>query len=414
MDDLLLIEGPNVLVVSVLVLAAGREINRRLPILARNNIPVAVSGGLLCSLLILALFRVAGVQVDFDLGLRDLLLLTFFSTIGLSAKFSALASGGRTLFILLGFAILLLFLQDVVGVTLALLMDYRPGYGLFAGSISFAGGHGTAIAWGETAEQAGLAGAANLGIACATFGLVAGGILGGPIGGYLVKKHDLKAPAASLQSYSVAKEKAGAARESELALPLEGAFSTLLLLGLCVGVGHNINDWLRGAGLALPPFLTAMSVGIVLTNLSDLFKLEFHPASVNRAGELSLHLFLAMSLMSMELWRIASAIGPLLLVLATQMLVISVVTVFLVFRFTGRDYDASVIAAGFLGLGMGATPVAMANMQALTSRYGPSSKAFIVVPMVGAFFIDLSNAVVIKMFIALPPLLQSLGISLGS
>lgn len=406
MENVLLIEGANVVVISVLVLAAGRALNTALPILARNNIPMAVSGGLLCSVLILAVYAGSGIRVEFDLGLRDLLLLTFFSTIGLSAKFSSLVAGGRTLLVLLGLALLLLVMQDVFGVMLALLLDVKPAYGLLAGSISFAGGHGTAIAWGEVAEKAGLAGAANLGIACATFGLIAGGVLGGPIGGYLVKKHQLKAPADHPQAFTVAQD--DTSPESMVLPPLEGALSTLLLLGLCVGVGHNINDWLAGVGFSLPPFLTAMFVGIVLTNLSDMLKLEFCAASVNRAGELSLHLFLVMSLMSVELWRIANSIGPLLLVLVTQMILITAIAVFLVFRLTGRDYDASVIAAGFLGLGLGATPVAMANMQAITSRYGASTKAFMVVPLVGAFFIDLSNAVVIKAFVALPLLQQGL------
>ena len=250
----------------------------------------------------------------------------------------------------------------------------------------------------------------NLGIACATFGLVAGVLLGGPVGGYLVKKYRLKAAADHTLAYEVAVDGHAETQRDEPVLPLEGAFSTLLLLGLCVGVGHNVNDWLSGVGMALPPFLTAMFVGIVLTNLTDLLRIEFHPESINRAGELSLHLFLAMSLMSVQLWQIASAIGPLLLVLIVQMLLITCLAVFLVFQFTGRDYDASVIASGFLGLGLGATPVAMANMQALTSHYGPSKKAFIVVPLVGAFFMDLSNAIVIKTFAALPLIQESLNL----
>ncbi len=408
MDGVLLVEGPNVVVASVLVLAVGRALTNKFPILSRNNIPLAVTGGLLCSVLVALLYATLDVQVEFDMQLRDLLLLTFFSTIGLSAKFSALLAGGRTLVILLAFAIVLLVLQNTAGVLVALALGVKPGYGLFGGSISFAGGHGTAIAWGSVAESVGLEGAANLGIACATFGLVAGGLLGGPVGGYLVKKYGLRAAADHTLAYEVAEEGVDHAQRDEPELPLEGAFSTLLLLGLCVGVGHNVNDWLSGVGLSLPPFLTAMFVGIVLTNLTDLLRIEFHPDSINRAGELSLHLFLAMSLMSVQLWQIASAIGPLLLVLILQMLLITCIAVFLVFRFIGRDYDASVIASGFLGLGLGATPVAMANMQALTSHFGPSPKAFIVVPLVGAFFMDISNAVVIKTFVALPLILEGL------
>jgi ESS family glutamate:Na+ symporter len=310
---------------------------------------------------------------------------------------------------LLLFAILLLIFQDIVGIGIALLLGKHPAYGLFAGSVSFAGGHGTAIAWGDVAEQIGLPGAGTLGIACATFGLVAGGLLGGPIGGYLIKKNRLSQPEDIPAGYEVLDTDTDTKQESQ-ALPLEGSFMTLLLLALCVGLGHNVNGWLASSGISLPPFLTAMFVGIVLTNLADVFKKEINAASINRAGEISLHLFLAMSLMSIQLWQLASAMGPLLMILIAQMLLISTIAVFLVFRFVGRDYDAAVIAAGFMGLGLGATPVAIANMQAITSRYGPSTKAFIVVPLVGAFFIDLSNALVIKGFGSLPLLREGLNI----
>ncbi|NRB36862.1 MAG: sodium/glutamate symporter [Pseudomonadales bacterium] len=410
METQFLMQGSNLIIASVLVLALGKFLNSKIPFLSHYNIPVPVTGGLLCSIVLTLLYVIFDIRIDFDMQLRNLLLLTFFSTIGLSAKLNTLISGGKTLVVLLAFAILLLVFQDIVGIVVALLLDSHPAYGLFAGSISFAGGHGTAIAWGEVAEEAGLQGAASLGIACATFGLVAGGILGGPLGGYLMKKHDLSRSSNEPQLYEVAESNKPAANveKSTSAMPLDASFTTLLLLALCVGIGVNINDWLAGVGISLPPFLTAMFVGIVLTNLADVFKWDFNAASVNRAGEISLQLFLAMSLMSVQLWQLANAIGPLLLVLMLQMLVISCLAVFLVFRFTGKDYDACIIASGFLGLGLGATPVAIANMQALTSRYGPSTKAFIVVPLVGAFFMDLSNAMVIKAFFMLPMMEQIL------
>ncbi len=409
MEQPILISGPNIVIISVLVLALGKLLNDKISFLSRFNIPVAVSGGLMCSILVSLLYSYWGIQIDFDMELRNLLLLTFFSTIGLSAKFSTLVSGGKALVILLAFAVFLLVMQDVAGILVAIFLDQKPAYGLFAGSISFAGGHGTAIAWSDMAEQAGLTGASTLGLACATFGLVAGGIIGGPVGGYLVKRYNLQHINSETQPYAVAGEEEEHKVSGEN--HLGGVFSTLLLLSLCVGLGYNVNDWLAGFGISLPPFLTAMFVGIVLTNLTGLFNLEFSSFSVNRAGEISLHLFLAMSLMSVQLWQLASAIGPLLLILAVQVVVISVIAVFFVFHFLGRDYDASVMAVGFLGLGLGATPVAMANMQAITSRYGPSKKAFIVVPLVGAFFLDLSNAVIINVFASLPLLQEGLNLS---
>lgn len=397
MENTIYISGANLIICSILVLVLGDFLIKRISVLSRFNIPVAVVGGICCSIFILALNQLAQINVTFDMSLRDTLLLTFFSTIGLSAKMRSLAAGGKNLGILLFFAILLLFSQDIAGIAIAIIAGVEPAYGLFAGSISFAGGHGTAIAWGQTAEQAGLTGASTLGIACATFGLVAGGIIGAPVGGYLINKHKLANPHDHKQEYQTTES---VIKDDNL--PLEGAFTTLLLLALCVAFGGNINTWLKGTGVSLPPFLTAMFVGILLTNLADVFKAQIHETSINRAGEISLHLFLAMSLMAMPLLQLADAIGILLIILIVQMLVISLIGVFLVFRFTGKDYDASVMASGFLGLGLGATPVAMANMQAMTSRYGPSPKAFIVVPLVGAFFIDLSNAIVIQIFSSKP------------
>ncbi len=408
MEEQFLIEGPNLIIGSILVLAVGNFLNSKIDFLSRYNIPVAVTGGLLCSVLVMVLYKGWGFKVDFDLELRNTLLLAFFSTIGLSAKFSALASGGRTLVILLSIAILMLICQNLVGVSIALAVDDKPAYGLFAGSISFAGGHGTSIAWGQIADEVGLEGGATLGIACATFGLVAGGLIGGPIGGYLITRHNLGQSDKPVHQYEVAEEQEV---ENPDVLPLEEGFYTLLMLAICVGAGYNLNVWLAAQGIELPEFLTAMFIGITLTNIADLFKLKMHVPSINRAGEISLHLFLAMSLMSMQLWQLADAIGILLIVLMAQMLVLSVLAVFLVFRFCGRNFDAAVMASGFLGLGLGATPVAMANMQALTARYGPSTQAFIVVPLVGAFFMDLSNAVIIKAFTSMP-LLQE-GLNLG-
>ncbi len=409
MESTFLVEGPNLLIASILVLALGNFLTDKVSFLKLYNIPLAVSGGLVCSVLLTILFKGFDIKVDFDLELRNTLLLAFFSTIGLSAKFSALASGGKTLVILLAIAILMLIFQNLVGVTIAVLSDVQPAYGLFAGSISFAGGHGTSIAWGQVADTVGLEGAGTLGIACATFGLVAGGLIGGPIGGYLIKKYDLRQSGETQHLYEVAEE--APMDENPDILPLDEGFYTLLMLAICVGAGYNLNVWLSGLGVDLPEFLTAMFIGIILTNLADAFKLKLHVPSINRAGELSLHLFLAMSLMSMKLWQLADAIGVLLIVLMAQMLVISLLAVFLIFRFCGRDYDAAVISSGFLGLGLGATPVAMANMQAITERFGPSTKAFIVVPLVGAFFMDLSNAVIIKTFTSMPLLQQGLDLT---
>jgi ESS family glutamate:Na+ symporter len=263
-----------------------------------------------------------------------------------------------------------------------------------AGSISFAGGHGTAIAWGAEAEAAGLAGASEIGIAFATFGLVAGGVLGGPIARWLIEKNGLTGP-----EETAAASDQGPGGDDGGSGDLLNILSAILVLAICVGLGNAVNAYLFEKGVLLPGFLTAMFVGIVITNLSDVLDFRINPKTVDKFGEVSLNIFLAMSLMSMKLWVLAGAVGPILLVLMAQMLVITLFVVLIVFRAMGRDYDASVISAGFIGLGLGATPVAIANMDAVTRHFGASQKAFLVVPLVGAFFVDILNAVTIKFFI---------------
>lgn len=331
---------------------------------------------------------------------HDQFRLTFFSTIGLSAKISLLKEGGKALVILLIAAAVLLILQDTTGILLAMAFGVHPGYGLFGGSISLAGGHGTAIAWGGVAEQAGLQSAKEIGIAFATFGLIAGGIIGGPIAERLIAKHNLRDAADANADGALA----GTSGQDQRPLlpPISSALGTLMLLALCIEAGDLVNQFLFSQGVLLPGFLTAMVVGIVIANAADIFKIRLDVVTRERAAELSLQLFLAMSLMSMQLWVLAGAVGKILIVLFAQMTIITLFGVWIVFRVMGRNYDAAVIVAGFAGLGMGATPVGIANMNAVTSKYGDSAKAFLVIPLVGAFFLDLVNALVIKTFLAMP------------
>ena len=394
------ISGANIVALAVAVWFIGAFLNKKLAFLDRYSIPVAVTGGLLCSLIVTAIYYAFDVTINFDTRLRDVLLLTFFSTIGLSANISLLKDGGRALVILLVAAAALLILQDTTGVTLAIAFGVHPGYGLFGGSVSLAGGHGTAIAWGGVAEQAGLRSAKEIGIAFATFGLIAGGLIGGPIAERLIKKHQLLNGRKPDPEGAIAET---SKQDQPRVLPsLSSALGTLMLLAVCVGAGNLVNQFLFSKGVTLPGFLTAMLIGIVICNTAEIFKIKIDPVARERASELSLQLFLAMSLMSMQLWVLAGAIGQILIVLFAQMTVITLFAVWIVFRVMGRNYDAAVIVAGFTGLGMGATPVGIANMNAVTSKYGPSPKAFLVIPLVGAFFLDLVNALVIKTFLAMP------------
>ena len=388
------VEPIHVLMLSIFVLYLGLFINRKINFLSDFFIPPAVTGGLICSGAVAVIYGFADLEINFDMSLRDVLLLVFFSTIGLSAKFSTLAAGGRSLVILVVIAAIFLVVQDTTGVLLAMLFDAHPGYGLFGGSVSFAGGHGTAIAWGKEAEAAGLVGAGEIGIAFATFGLIAGGLMGGPVARWLIKRNNLDVTNATTPSADNKPE-----TEVERAADLYEILTAILLLAVCVAVGESVNRFLFSQGVLLPGFLTAMFVGIIVTNVIDMIGFESRQQTIDKIGDVSLNIFLAMSLMSMKLWSLAGAAAPIIVVLMIQMLVITLFAVFLVFRAMGKDYDASVISAGFVGMGMGATPVAIANMHALTSRFGPSTKAFLIVPLVGAFFIDLLNAATIKFFI---------------
>ncbi len=384
----------DVLILSILVLYLGLYINRKVKFLRDNYIPPAVTGGLICSAVVAVVRQAGDIEINFDMQIRDVLLLVFFSTVGLSAKLATLKEGGKALVVLVIIAAVFLVVQDATGIGLALLFDVHPAYGLMAGSVSFAGGHGTAIAWGGEADAAGLAGASEIGIAFATFGLIAGGLMGGPIAKRLITKHGLRAPAASPgTAVEEKRDETGGAGE------LFNILTAILILAICVGLGSVVNRWLFAEGVLLPGFLTAMGVGIVITNLSDVLRFKMNSVAIEKSGEVSLNIFLSMSLMSMQLWALAGAVAPIVAVLLVQVLVITFFAAFVVFHFMGRDYDASVISAGFVGLGLGATPIAIANMDVVTSRFGPSPKAFLVVPLVGAFFIDLLNAATIKFFI---------------
>ncbi len=395
------IAGVELVIVSVLVVYLGVFLTRHLPALQRNNIPSAVTGGIITSGIIAAIHYFFDIQVTFDMDLRNTLLLIFFSTIGLSAKFHKLVAGGKALVVMVGIAVVFLFIQDLTGVLMALMLDMHPAYGLFVGSISLAGGHGTAIAWGAEAARAGLPAAEPLGIACATFGLIVGGLIGGPIAARLITKNNLSSKEVLVEE-SVREAPSGINSFTTL----NDILNTVLIVSVCLAAGEVVNLWLFERNILLPGFLTAMFVGVLITNFGPRVHLKSAEGLVATWGDVCLQLFLAMSLMSLDLTVLAEAASGLFIALMAQSLLITWFTMLIVFRLMGRDYDAAVIASGFAGMGMGATPVAIGNMNAVTSRFGPSTKAFLVVPLVGAFFIDVANAIVIKFFVGLPLLQQ--------
>lgn len=392
-----IIEPVYGLVIAIMVLWIGDLLTKKIPFLSRYNIPAPVTGGILISVLVSIIYAVWDVKLTFNLELRDILLLAFFSTIGLSAKFRLLIKGGKLLCFLMIAAVIFLILQDIAGISVALLFGEHPAYGLMAGSISFAGGHGTSITWGQLAQEHGFEGATDFGLACATIGLIAGGMIGGPIARNLINRYNLKGDqtAEAHTPNPESESKSGP-------VSLNGILDALWLLAVCIGVGSLGHGWLAKVGITLPAFLPCMFIGIILTNLMDILKIKPSISSIGLCSDVSLQLFLAMSLMSMQLWTLSAALGPILVVLAVQVLVMAIFARFVIFRVIGKNYDAVVMSAGFCGLGLGATPVGIANMRAVTSKFGASPTAFLVVPLVGAFFLDIANALIIQGFILLP------------
>lgn len=391
------VEGIDFLILSIIAVFAGAFINSVVPVLKRNNIPEAVTGGLLFSLAIGVISNQWGLSIEFDMRLRDILLLVFFTTVGLTAKFRLLLAGGKSLVVLLLISMAFLILQNATGVLIATSFGGDPAYGLFVGSISLAGGHGTAIAWGAEAAKAGLEHAEALGITFATFGLIMGGIIGGPIAGRLIKANGLM-PEGEIDTIKTVSE----VKELYHPTKLEDILKTVLIIAICIQAGDLVNRFLFNTGMLLPGFLTAMLMAIGITNGAEVFKFKISERAVNVANNLSLQIFLVMSLISMQFAALSGGVLSAVIVMCIQVTLITLFTMWVVFRMMGRDYDAAVMASGFAGLGLGATPVAIGNMNAITNRFGPSPKAFLVVPLVGAFFIDIANALILKVFLALP------------
>lgn len=387
------------LVAASLVLLLGRGLVQRVGFLRAYNIPEPVAGGLLVALVLLAL-RSFDIRVQFDTSMQTPLMLAFFATIGLSADFSSLKKGGRVVVVFLLVVTGLLLVQNAMGIGLATALGLDPLMGLLAGSITLSGGHGTGAAWSATfSDKYGLASAAELAMACATFGLVLGGLIGGPVARLLIKRAKLHSSGESTAILPKGFEQPNTER-------LITSFSfveTLALIAVSLLAGSLLNGALLGTALELPTFVCVLFVGVVLRNgLSALGMYHVFEREVSVLGNVSLSLFLAIALMSLKLWDLAALALPFFILLAAQTLVMALFAIFITFRVMGRNYDAAVLAAGHCGFGLGATPTAIANMQAVTQRYGPSQIAFLVVPMVGAFFIDIINVIVIKLYLALP------------
>jgi glutamate:Na+ symporter, ESS family len=397
--NILQLDTRQTILVAILVLYLGKYLTQKMQFLQSFNIPDAVSGGVLASLIFGIYYAVFKSQIEFNLSIRDAFLIIFFTTIGLSSKLKTLLQGGKPLLILLVTAVTYLCIQNVTGVAIAKLMGLDLPIGLLAGSVSLSGGHGTAIAWSPIfSETYGIANASEIGIASATFGLIFGGIIGGPTAKFLIIKHKLEAKNQEQDlTISIKRD------QPNVSIGYNTMLNSIWVIGFAIGVGYEMNQLIAKTGLRLPVFVTCLLAGIILTNTVPLFFKRFPwPAdtpSLALISDVSLGLFLAMSLMSLQLWTLAGMGTTIAVLLLAQFIVSVLYTVLVVFPIMGKDYDAAVISAGYSGLTLGATPTAIANMTAVTERFGASAQAFIIVPLVGAFFIDIANAFIIQKFL---------------
>ncbi len=387
--------------VGILVYFAGMWVNRQFSVLRSYHIPDPVTGGILAALVTLGLFGASGLEIEFNLETRDRLLVYFFTAIGLNARISDLISGGRPLVILLALTLGYIVLQDAVGVMAALALGQPTAVGVLVGSASLIGGHGTTIAWApEVAASHGVPNALEIGIAAATLGLVVASLLGGPVAKWLLARYDIADASPDGHMVGIAHEKQETEQINHISI-----MAVLLVLHIAIILGYVLNQAIGTAGLKLPMFVSCLLVAIALSNTIPHLAPRMHWPARSKAlavvSDFSLGLFIAMSLMSMQLWTIAGLAGPLLILLALQVVVTVVFILFVLFPLMGRDYLATVLSAGFAGFALGATPTAIANMTAVTKAHGPAPTAFIILPLVGAFFVDITNAFVIQFFLTL-------------
>ena len=401
-DGVLRIKPFLTVTLGFIVLFVGKRWNDRIGFLREFSIPEPVTGGILFSVLFTIVYVATGVGIEFDLAARDVLLVYFFTTIGINASFKDLLAGGKPLVVLLVITIAYMFVQNLTGISVAALFNLPAAVGLLGGTVSLIGGHGTAIAWApRIAEDYGVSNAMEIGLACATFGLILASLMGGPIAKFLITRHNLTPDKTEAQNVGQSEE------DRETGVGSLDFLDAILAIHICVIFGLILNEGVIRLGLQLPLFVPCLFAGILITNLIP----EKFPRITGRRwpartpaiamiADISLGTFLAMSLMSMQLWTLVDLAGPIFTILAAQFVIAVAVNIFIVFRVMGRNYDAAVICSGFGGISLGSTPTAMANMSAVTQRYGASHLAFIIVPLVCAFFIDLVNALIIPFFLA--------------
>ena len=376
----------------------GLELRKRIGWLDRLNIPAAVVGGLLFALLVLA-GRDRFLSVQLDTAAQPVLSVAFFSTIGMGASLGLLRAGGIQVVVFLLFATLFCFVQNFLGIAIARGFGQHPLLGVMAGSVTLVGGPATGLAFAPLLEKAGLVGAGTLALTSATFGIVCGGLAGTPIGTWLIRKHHLQ-PSGNAAARKVDTETKATLLVVDPDREDAPLIMNMIVLAVAMGIGSILSNWFTSLGLTLPAYIGAMMIASVLRNIDDATGwLKIDPAAMDFVGGFALNIFLVVALMDLKLWQLAGQALPLFVILAAQVLVIALFAVTASFRLMGRDYDSAVMASGFIGFALGTSANAVANMRALVTKYGPAPRAFLVVPLVGAFFIDFANAIIITFFV---------------
>jgi ESS family glutamate:Na+ symporter len=385
----------------VIVLLIGSYLVRKIDFLERFCIPAPVVGGTLFALLALILHQTGTMDIEMDITLRVVAMTAFFTTVGFSASFRLLKKGGIKVFIFLGLAVALVVLQNVLGIGLATLFDLNPLVGLATGSVPMTGGHGTAAAWGPELEKAGAMGAEAIAVAAATFGLIAGSMMGGPLGKRLIEKNNLLEKRKTSKKGEVVDIDEIDDSERKLVPNNFAVASYQILIAMAIGtiISKLIVD---STGLTFPPYIGAMLAAAIIRNISDMsHKFEVPMFEVDVIGSIALSLFLSMALMALKLWELADLAIPFIVMLVAQTVLMGLFAYFITFNVMGRDYDAAVLAGGHCGFGLGATPNGIANMTSITGRFGPSPVAFFILPLIGSLFIDFFNTGVITFFMNL-------------
>lgn len=382
------------LAVSVLVLILGQFLKKRINFLEKFCIPAPVIGGLLFAVLTCVCYSLGIAEFTFDDTLREVCMVFFFTSVGFQANLKVLKSGGKSLFIFLGLVVVLIVSQNFLALGVSKLLHLDPLVGLCTGSIPMVGGHGTAGAFGPVLEDFDVKGATTICTAAATFGLIAGSLIGGPIGKRLIDRKKLLDTAVAEDDSILVEDEKKHERHTNMYA------AAVFQLIIAVGIGTIISELLTKTGLTFPIYIGAMIAAAAIRNIGEYSgKFDIYMGEINNLGGICLSLFLGMAMITLKLWQLAELALPLIILLSAQLILMMLFTYFVVFNVMGRDYDAAVLSAGTCGFGMGATPNAMANMQAICDRYVPSVKAYLIIPLIGSLFADFLNSLVITFFI---------------